>query len=43
MPYNKIILSCKVTDAKGKMFYETEVNKKDVIFDEKGNFVKEEN
>ena len=32
----------RVTDAKGKITYEAEVNKKDVIFDEKGNFVKVE-
>ena len=28
----------KVTDAKGKLSYEAEVNRKDLIFDEKGNF-----
>ncbi len=39
----KITEAGKATDAKGKMSYEAEVNKKDVIFDEKGNFVKEEN
>ncbi|MGN6265351.1 MAG: PepSY-like domain-containing protein [Ginsengibacter sp.] len=32
----------KVLDAKGKTSYEVEVNRKDVIFDEHGNFVKEE-
>ncbi|HYM93808.1 MAG TPA: PepSY-like domain-containing protein [Chitinophagaceae bacterium] len=32
----------KVTDAKGKISYEAEVNRKDIIFDEKGNFVKVE-
>jgi hypothetical protein len=32
----------KVTDAKGKTFYEAEVHGKDVVFDEKGNFVKSE-
>jgi hypothetical protein len=31
-----------VTDAKGKVTYEAEVNHKDVVFDEKGNFVKTE-
>jgi hypothetical protein len=32
----------KVTDAKGKIFYEAEVNRKDILFDEKGNFIKSE-
>lgn len=32
----------KVTDAQGKTSYEVEVHGKDVIFDENGNFVKEE-
>ena len=32
----------KVTDAQGKKFYEVEVNRKDLIFDQKGNFVKAE-
>ncbi|MEO6707173.1 MAG: PepSY-like domain-containing protein [Ginsengibacter sp.] len=32
----------KVLDANGKTSYEVEINKKDVIFDEKGNFIKEE-
>ena len=32
----------KVLDAQGKNSYEVEINRKDVIFDEKGNFVKEE-
>jgi hypothetical protein len=32
----------KVTNAKGKITYEVEVNKKDLIFDEKGNFLKTE-
>lgn len=32
----------KVTDKNGKTTYEVEVNKKEVIFDQKGNFVKEE-
>ena len=38
----KITEAGKVTDAKGKLSYEAEVNKKDIIFDDKGNFVKEE-
>lgn len=36
----KITEAGKVTDAKGKTSFEAEVNKKDIIFDEKGNFVK---
>ena len=32
----------KVIDKQGKIFYEAEVNGKDVIFDQKGNFVKVE-
>ena len=31
-----------VTDAKGKISYEAEVNHKDVVFDEHGNFLKTE-
>jgi hypothetical protein len=38
----KITEAGKVTDAKGKLYYEAEVNKKDIVFDEKGNFVKAE-
>jgi hypothetical protein len=38
----KITEAGKVTDANGKLSYEVEVHKKDVIFDENGNFVKEE-
>lgn len=38
----KITEAGKVTDAKGKISYEVEVNKKDLVFDEKGNFVKSE-
>jgi len=38
----KINEAGKVTDANGKLSYEVEVHKKDVIFDENGNFVKEE-
>lgn len=33
----------KVLDAKGKTSYEVEINRKDVIFDESGKFVKEKN
>ena len=36
----KITEAGKVTDAKGKIFYEAEVNGKDIVFDEKGNFLK---
>ena len=32
----------KVTDAKNKLSYEAEVHGKDIVFDEKGNFVKAE-
>ena len=32
----------KVSDSQGKTSYEVEINRKDVIFDENGNFVKEE-
>jgi hypothetical protein len=38
----KITEAGKVKDAKGKLFYEIEVNRKDLIFDEKGGFVKAE-
>ena len=38
----KITEAARVTNAKGKQTYEAEVNKKDIIFDEKGNFVKGE-
>jgi Putative beta-lactamase-inhibitor-like, PepSY-like len=38
----KITEAGKVTDAKGKLSYEIEVNRKDLIFDEKGGFVKAE-
>ena len=38
----KITEAGKVTDAKGKISYEAEVNHKDIVFDEKGNFVKAE-
>ncbi len=32
----------RVLDAQGKTSYEVEINRKDVIFDQNGNFVKEE-
>jgi FKBP-type peptidyl-prolyl cis-trans isomerase len=38
----KIAEAGKVTDAEGKIFYEAEVDRKDIIFDENGNFVKAE-
>lgn len=38
----KITEAGKVTDAKGKISYEAEVNRKDITFDENGNFVKKE-
>ena len=38
----KITEAGKVTDAKGKISYEAEVNRKDVLFDESGNFIKTE-
>ncbi len=38
----KINEAGKVTNATGKLSYEVEVHKKDVIFDENGNFVNEE-
>ena len=38
----KITEAGKVTDAKGKLSFEAEVNRKDIIFDEQGNFVKAE-
>lgn len=38
----KITEAGKVTDANGKTTFEAEVNKKDIVFDEKGNFVKVE-
>jgi hypothetical protein len=38
----KITEAGKVTNAKGKISYEAEVNKKDILFDDKGNFVKAE-
>ena len=38
----KITEAGKVTDANGNLSYEAEVKGRDVIFDEKGNFVKAE-
>lgn len=38
----KITEAGKVTDAHGKISFEAEVNKKDIVFDEKGAFVKAE-
>ena len=38
----KITEAGKGTDAKGKTFYEAEVNGKDILFDENGKFVKAE-
>lgn len=38
----KITEAGRVTDAKGKIFYEAEVKGRDIVFDEKGNFVKAE-
>ncbi|MDB5063242.1 MAG: hypothetical protein JWP67_3085, partial [Mucilaginibacter sp.] len=36
----KIVEAGKVTDAKGTIMYEAEVKGKDLVFDEKGNFLK---
>jgi len=36
----KITEAGKVTDAKGRTQYEAEVKGKDMLFDEKGNFIK---
>jgi len=38
----KIKEAGKVTDASGKHMYEVEIKGKDLIFDEKGNFLKED-
>ncbi len=38
----KITEAGKVTDAQGKLSYEAEVNRRDIVFDENGNFVKAE-
>jgi hypothetical protein len=37
---SKIIEAGKVTDAHGEISYEVEVNKKDLIFNDKGDFIK---
>ncbi|MDB5230927.1 MAG: hypothetical protein JWN76_1732 [Chitinophagaceae bacterium] len=36
----KITEAGRVTDAKGRVTYEAEVNKKDIVFDEHGKFLK---
>ncbi|RWY46064.1 PepSY-like domain-containing protein [Mucilaginibacter gilvus] len=38
----KITEAGKVTDAKGTLMYEAEVKGKDLVFDEKGNFLKKD-
>lgn len=38
----KITEAGRVTNANGKITYEAEVKKKDIVFDEKGNFIKVE-
>jgi hypothetical protein len=38
----KITEAGKVTDVNGKLSYEAEVNKKDIVFDENGKFIKAE-
>ena len=38
----KITEAGKVSDAKGKTFYEAEINSRIIIFDEKGTFLKKE-
>jgi hypothetical protein len=38
----KVTEAGKITDAQGKLSYEAEIKGKDVIFDEKGSFVKAE-
>jgi len=42
MPGKKIKEASKITDSKGSISYEAEVNKEDYIFDSTGNFVKKE-
>jgi len=39
---SKISEAARLTDAKGKQTFEAEVNGKDLVFDDKGNFVKSE-
>lgn len=38
----KITEAGRVTDARGKISYEAEVRKKDILFDENGKFIKED-
>lgn len=42
--YNKASIreAGRLTDAAGKQFFEVEIKGKDLIFDEKGNFIKED-
>jgi hypothetical protein len=40
-PNHKITESAKITNAKGEISYEAEVKGNDLIFDSKGNFIKE--
>lgn len=40
-PNQKIKEAAKITDAKGVITYEAEISGKDLIFDSKGNFLKE--
>lgn len=42
MPGKKIKEASKITDAKGKVTYEAEVDNADYIFDANGNFIKKE-
>ena len=39
-PGAKIQETAKIVSAKGVVTYEAEINKKDILFDEKGNFIK---
>ena len=38
----KVTEAGRVTDSMGKIFFEAEVNKKDLLFDENGNFIRSE-
>ncbi|UWX61788.1 PepSY-like domain-containing protein [Chryseobacterium oranimense] len=40
-PHQKIKGAAKITDDKGVVTYEAEINNKDLIFDNKGKFIKE--
>jgi hypothetical protein len=42
-PNKKIIAAAKITDSKNILTFEAEIKGKDLIFDTKGNFVKEVN